>query len=86
MSCPLALILFSNAARLAASVGGVRNVTPTHAAVVTPITIRRRCHASSGGMPRCGYTSWRNTATTNDTAMAVISLQALMRIQNHLSR
>ena len=62
-------------------VGGVSNVTVTHATVVTPITIRSCCHASS-----CGQNSFSETATTNETAIAVISLHALIRIQNHRRR
>ncbi len=53
-SCPLARIRFWNAASRHASVGGVRNVTPTHAAVVTAITMSSRCQARSDGKPRCG--------------------------------
>ena len=36
------------------SVGGVANVTSTQAAVVTAMTMSRRCQARSGGSPKCG--------------------------------
>ena len=66
--------------------GAVANIAVSHATVVTAIVQRSFCQNRSVVSEMCGQTIWKNTAQRNETAIATISVQALMRIQNHRRR